>query len=453
MTTEYVLGVRFGYGHGPHTVPQSADTMIRSARAPDAIATRYPVVPFREAMKLERMRHAAQLAANKGDETAMARVSDLRKQLRAAPIKSMRAAFARILDAKSPLRERLTWFWADHFTVAGRNIAQRAGSAGYVDEAIRPHVTGRFADMLKAVSQHPAMLAYLDQHVSIGPDSAVGQRRNRGLNENYARELLELHTLGVDGAYTQQDVRAAAELLTGLTLTKSRDFAFRSAIAQPGPETVLGTTYGTDAAAQLSDIEGFLDDLARDPQTIDHLATKLAVHFVSDDPPAELTRDIAATWRDTDGDLAAVTSTLVNHKLAQRHQPDKVKTPITFMASVMLALGLRGADIAALRLRDVSRRFGAPLQTMGQPFLGAPGPDGWSEDPADWITPQGLAARIGWATWAVKTWGQDIADPRAFLARTLPTADGGALRFAVGGAETRADALTLVLASPEFNRS
>ena len=453
MLTGHVLRTRFGYGFGPRAAPVTPDALITAATGPDPVAARYPVLSFPQAMALELRRHDAHLAAKTGDADAKAEVATLRDALRAAPVQGVQAAFARILDSDAPLRERLTWFWADHFTVSGRNIAQVAGTAGYVDEAIRPHVMGRFADMLKAVGQHPAMLAYLDQHASAGPRSRHGQRTGRGLNENYARELLELHTLGVGSAYTQGDVRETAELLTGLSLNKSRGFAFRNNMAEPGPETILGETYGSDAAAQLHDITGFLDDLARHPTTVRHLVNKLVVHFVSSDPPPPLVDDLIDTWQATDGDLAAVTETLVRHPLAQTEPLHKVKAPMTFMASVMLALGLRGADIAQLEPRDVRRIIAGPLSRMGQPFLRAPGPDGWSEDAADWITPQGLAARIGWAVWSVRLWGQGVDDPLAFLDRTLPGRADGTLRFAVGGAETRADALTLVLASPAFNRS
>ena len=453
MLTGHVLRTRFGYGFGPQAAPVTPDALIGAAAGPDLVAARYPVVSFADAMALESRRHKAHLAAQKGNAEAKTEVAALRTTLRATPLQGVRAAFARILDSDAPLRERLTWFWADHFTVSGRNISQAAGTAGYVDEAIRPHVMGRFADMLKAVGQHPAMLAYLDQHASVGPRSPHGQRTGRGLNENFARELLELHTLGVGDAYTQVDVRETAELLTGLSLNKSRGFAFRNNMAEPGPETVLGETYGSDADAQLEDVTGFLDDLARHPVTVRHLATKLVVHFVSSDPPPSLVDDLIDIWGATDGDLAAVTAALVRHPLAQTEPLHKVKAPMTFMASVMLALGLRGTDIAQLEQRDVRRILAGPLSRMGQPFLRAPGPDGWSEDAADWITPQGLAARIGWAVWSVRLWGQGVDDPLAFLDRTLPGRADGTLRFAVAGAETRADALTLVLASPAFNRS
>ena len=192
------LHIRFGYGLGPHVAGTESGAFlspVTDAGVEDAGVRAYPVLSFRGAMALEFRRQAAHGAARTGDQAAQARAAALRAEIRAAPTRAMGAAFARILNADAPLRERLTWFWADHFTVVGRNEAQRAGTAGYVDEAIRPHIGGRFANMLKAVCRHPAMLAYLDQHVSFGPDSSLGKRGKRGLNENFARELIELHTL------------------------------------------------------------------------------------------------------------------------------------------------------------------------------------------------------------------------------------------------------------------
>ena len=301
--------------------------------------------------------------------------------------------------------------------------------------------------------RHPAMLAYLDQHVSFGPDSSLGKRGKRGLNENFARELIELHTLGVGGSYTQRDVREAAELLTGLTLNKARAFAFNPAMAQPGAESVLGVSYGSDAVASLSDIEAFLEDLARHPQTLRHVTTKLAAHFVDDDAPSALVADLEATWRDTDGDLAAVTTALVTHPLSRSLPPRKIKPPMIFMASVLLALGLRGGAVGAWTRSDLVRFLESPLKAMGQPFLWPTGPDGWPEDGASWITPQGLSARINWSGWMVRLWGQQIEDPRRFLEATLHGRAGADLRSAVSAAETRPDALMLIFASPDFNRN
>ena len=224
-------------------------------------------------------------------------------------------------------------------------------------------------------------------------------------------------------------------------------------MAQPGAEAVLGASYGSDAVASLSDIEAFLEDLARHPQTLRHVTTKLAAHFVDDDAPSALVADLEATWRDTDGDLAAVTTALVTHPLSRSLPPRKIKPPMIFMASVLLALGLRGGAVGAWTRSDLVRFLESPLKAMGQPFLWPTGPDGWPEDGASWITPQGLSARINWSGWMVRLWGQQIEDPRRFLEATLHGRAGADLRSAVSAAETRPDALMLIFASPDFNRN
>jgi uncharacterized protein (DUF1800 family) len=176
-------------------------------------------------------------------------------------------------------QERLAFFWGDHFTARGKVSVMKRATSPYVESAIRPHVAGYFSDMLKAVIAQPVMLQYLDQKTSVGPESVAGKKKENGLNENFARELLELHTLGVGGPYSQADVTELAELLTGLTYSQDGVFGFRGEFAQPGAETVLGQSYGGGTAA-LSDVHAALDDLARHPATARHLAQKMAVHFV-----------------------------------------------------------------------------------------------------------------------------------------------------------------------------
>jgi uncharacterized protein (DUF1800 family) len=447
-----MLHIRFGYGIGPNVEPVTAEALLAAAAGPDRAAVRYPVLAFSEAMTLEAVRQAAHGPAMKQVSEAVVRMERARNAIRRSPNEALAAALARILDGDAPLRERLTWFWADHFTTVARNEAQRAGSAGYVDEAIRPFVMGRFADMLKAVIRHPAMLLYLDQSVSVGPDSGVGQGLGRGLNENLAREMMELHTLGVGDSYTQTDVREAAELLTGLTIDRSRAFVFRPALAQPGPERVLGKDYGSQGPARLEDIDALLEDLAIHPTTARHLAHKLAVHFFAEDPPPALVRDLEVAFLESRGDLGQVTATLVRHPAMRSDAFHKIKPPMDFIASTLLALGLRGADMVAMARDELSQTIAGPMKDMGQPFLWASGPDGWPEAADDWVTPQGLARRIGWAVWTARLRGQEIADPRDFLERTLPGIAGEPLRFAVSAAETREDGIALVLASPEFNR-
>jgi uncharacterized protein (DUF1800 family) len=321
--------------------------------------------------------------------------------------------------------------------------------ATLIDEAIRPHVTGRFADMLGAVITHPGMLIYLNQAASFGPGSRKGQTRGKGLNENLARELLELHTLGVGASYSQTDVRELAELLTGLTVSPDQGFVFDPGRAEPGPETVLGVAY---SGKGLAPVLQALDDLAARPETAAHIARKMVVHFVADDPDPALVAAVEAAWRDSGGDLLAVARALVTHPLAAKAGAEKARQPFDFMVAALRALGIRPSEIIQADAKTVKRLLLDPLAAMGQPFHQAPGPDGWPERASDWITPQGLAARIDWAMNAPERLVRPLPDPRAFLTQALGTRAGDRLTWAVGAAESARDGVGLVLASPEFNQ-
>jgi uncharacterized protein (DUF1800 family) len=308
-------------------------------------------------------------------------------------------------------------------------------------------VTGRFADMLRAVITHPAMLIYLNQDASYGPSSPVGQRLKKGLNENLARELLELHTLGVAAGYSQVDVRELAELLTGLSVTPD-GFAFDQRRVEPGPETVLGTTYPGHG---LEPILQALDDLAARPETAAHIAGKLAVHFVSDAPDPALVAALAGVFRDTDGDLRAVATALVAYPVAA-DLGSKARQPFDFMVAALRSLGVAPQLVLDMEPKVFNRLIRVPLKAMGQPLHQAPGPNGWPEAAADWITPQGLAARIDWAMQAPQRLQRPLPNPRAFLAVALGSRAGEKLVWAVSAAESARDGVGLVLASPEFNR-
>ena len=427
------FAIRFGYG-----LPASA---ARPLEGPDHAAEIWPGVSLTELGSVASAYRAARKAK---DEAA---IKETQRAIDALALRGAKAIFARAVGSPDPFRERLVAFWADHFTVTPKNRTERALPAVLVDEAIRPHVTGRFADMLRAVTTHPAMLIYLDQDASFGPGSPKGKRQKKGLNENLARELIELHTLGVGAGYTQADVRELAELLTGLATSAQGMFVFDNKRAEPGAETVLGVTYAGKGEAPILQA---LDDLAARPETATHLARKLAVHFVADDPDEDLVADLEARFRDTKGDLAAVAQALIAHPAAATGV--KVRQPFDFLVASLRALGVGPDVILGLDLRPFRRMILDPLQAMGQPFQQAPGPDGWPEREADWITPQGLAARIDWAMQAPERLVRPMPDPRAFLTAALGTRAGEKLVWAVGAAESARDGVGLVLASPEFNR-
>ncbi|MCG6111716.1 MAG: DUF1800 domain-containing protein [Paracoccus sp.] len=326
--------------------------------------------------------------------------------------------------------------------------------ASLVQEAIRPHLAGRFADMMVAAETHPAMLRYLDQARSLGPNS-IEARTNpdkpAGANENMAREMIELHSLGVGGAYEQGDVEQLALLLTGLTYNPRQPGVFRPARAEPGAETVLGDSYG-GGKARIDDIRAVIEALATHPDTARHLARKLAVHFVADDPPAALIERLSGVFRDTGGDLGAMNLALAEASELRDSFRTKMRQPFEFLVASLRALGLDGAGVRALSGRDRQALLMQPLAAMGQPWAAPPGPDGWPEPAAAWASPQGLAMRITWAMTHPATLSRPLPDARAFLRTTLGDTASEALAWAVPRAESQAEGVALVLASSDFNR-
>jgi uncharacterized protein (DUF1800 family) len=440
---------RFGYGLPlPEGAPVAPHAMLAALAAPDQMAQRFAIPGYDWVHG-----HVADVARNKqaarSDAALQARLDGVVQGMQAAGLMALRATLARALDAPDGFRERLVAFWADHFTVGAGGREDAITPYAFVEDAIRPHLTGRFADMLVAVVRHPGMLRYLDQTRSVGPNSRRASRRGGGLNENLARELLELHTLGVGAAYTQTDVRHLALLLTGLTYDDRRGFAYDDRMAEPGPKTVLGQTYAGPGEAAIA---AFLHDLAQRPDTARHIAGKLAVHFLSDTPDAGVVEAMASAWTASGGDLMQVYAALLRHPAAQTGPAAKARQPWDFLIAAFRALGLRGPDLMGwsdARLRNVVI---LPLRAMGQAWKSPPGPDGWDEAIETWITPQGLAERISWAM----RWPAEIAaplpDPQVFAQTVLGDRAAPATLWACERAENRAEGVGIVLASPEFNR-
>lgn len=356
--------------------------------------------------------------------------------------------------------ERWALFWANAVTVSAVKFASGAFVGQYEREAIRPHVFGRFEDLVLAAEQHPAMLLYLDQARSVGPDSLAGARRNAGLNENLAREMMELHTVGADGGYTQADVTELARALTGWSIPTARDqrqtarprarlaaaqaqpaangFVFRPNVHEPGDRTVMGKTY---PAAGLAQGQAILRDLARHPSTARRLSRRLAAHFVADDPPPALVARLEDAWTRSGGDLAQVARALAEAPETWTPQPAKIKTPYDFVVSTHRALGTRPQRIQPLR---------QALLDMGQPPFAAPSPEGWPDAAADWAGPDALVKRLNWSRTAADM--AQAADPSAVAASALGPRLGERTRLAVARAESRPEALTLLFMSPEFQR-
>ncbi|WP_420327384.1 DUF1800 domain-containing protein [Mameliella sp.] len=457
MFDPVLADIRFGCGRSPRiAAPSSVRELLAGLTAPDRMAHIFPIMSFdafsrdmvASAHALGRIRHLTR--GTEAEELAIDQIRRLKRNARKMQAEWLVTHVTRRVNSQTPLRERLESFWADHFTTRGKtNVLAEAGSP-YVESAIRPHLAGRFDELLIAAVTHPMMLHYLDQHASAGPNSpqALKYPGKKGMNENLAREVLELHTLGVDGPYTQTDVRELAELLTGLAFTTEGGTEFRRPLAEPGPETVLGKSYGGDHPARLKDIHDALRDLARHPATARHVAGKLAVHFVADAPDADLLRAMETAWLDTDGDLMAVYRAMLGHPAAWDPRPGNAKQPLDFIASACRAL-----DIPQYIL---GKRFGIallqPMRLMGQVWQTPPGPDGLPEADDAWLTPQGLAARLQWGFTIPQALLGALPDPRDFVETALGSRVPAEVRFAASAAETRADGIGVVLASPAFQR-
>jgi uncharacterized protein (DUF1800 family) len=349
------------------------------------------------------------------------------------------------MTSSEPLRERLVAFWSNHFTVSVQRPLLFGLAGAFEREAIRPHVFGRFRDMLHASTRHPAMQLYLDQVRSTGPNSLMGVRSGRGLNENLAREILELHTLGVIGGYTQQDVSEFARVLTGWSIAQPEEgepgrFYFRAAMHEPGAKTILGRTISEDGANEGAKV---LDMLARHPATARHVAEKLVRHFVADRPPSMLVAQVEESFKRSDGDLLVVTRTLLTSAEAWSAPLAKIKTPYELVVAALRAIG---SDA----IPDPQRLLGA-LRVLGQPIFGAPSPAGWPDTVDAWLTPEALMRRAEWAMAFAKRVEASVRPPTFFEASFGDDAPRD-LRRLMQRAASSADAIALVLASAEFQR-
>ena len=444
-----ISAIRFGYGLDPvGGLPSRPEDMVASVAVPDEAELRYPVAAGEARLRVLDRREELRLrkAGKTGDVERI--VSQRRQDLHALREADVLAAFQRAVETRSPFRERLVEFWTDHFAVPREDPGSGALQTDYVEAAIRPHVAGSFHDLLTAATLHPAMVRFLNQRESYGPNSEQGRRRKKGLNENLARELLELHTLGVRGSYTQRDGRELAELLTGVTADYD-GFRYDPRRAEPGQETVLSKRYGRDAT--IEPVKDVLEDLALHPETARHLSRKLIVHFLGGTPSEDWVEAMSMAYLSSGGQLLPLYAALLSDERAWSSTFTQVKRPFEFVVSAARGVGLSGMDLAALEQRDFKARFFRSGIPMGQPFRNPLGPDGWSEAPEAWITPAFLAARIKWAHAFVKTLQLEV-DPRDFVELVLGDAASPLLKFAAANAERRSEGLVVVLASPEFNR-
>jgi uncharacterized protein (DUF1800 family) len=354
-----------------------------------------------------------------------------------------------------PFLERITQFWSNHFAISVDKAIVLGVAGSYEREAIRPHVLGSFAQLLLAVERHPAMLLYLDNYRSVGPDSRLAGRAQErtgkalGINENLAREIMELHTLGVDGGYSQSDVTAFARVITGWSIGAAGnglagggvpgEFFFRTNIHEPGSQTVIGRRYGQAGQGQG---ESVLLDLAANPATARHIATQLARHFIADDPPPDSVARLAKVFGKTGGDLPAVYRALIAEEAAWSQPLSKFKTPNDYVISAWRALDLPIEDA-----RQVPPIFAG----LGQRVWSPNSPAGWPDRSADWDGASALMQRLRWADQIGQRFGASV-NAGQLAPQILGRSLAENTRVALGRAASAAQAVTLLLAAPEFMR-
>jgi len=380
-------------------------------------------------------------AAGQGDRQAR---QQARRRLVEIAGGEARAALTERATSDRPFVERLVAFWSNHLCVSASAkvlVAPMAGS--YERDVIRPYVLGRFEEMVLASAKHPAMLVYLDNFQSIGPGSRAAtrarRRLQRGLNENYARELLELHTLGVNGGYTQADVLELAKILTGWTIGGldggPLGFTFDPQRHEPGARTVLGTKYADEGVEQG---ERAIRDFCRHPATATFVATKLVAHFVADDSPAAAVERIAAVFRKTNGDLREVSRALIDLPEAWSAETRKFRTPQDWLVAVLRAFGATSPDFRLLNA----------LRQLRHPLWSPQAPKGFGDTTQEWADPDSLLNRAELARTIVRrAVRQDAGD----LASVIEIPPGDPLRSVLADrAIPTADRLALAIASPLF---
>lgn len=387
---------------------------------------------FWQGVEIKRVRRAAQLAARDGRAPAEMPVTG-----NEIADREMEARMRLAVAVGLPLHERLVAHWTNHFTVGNGTFFE----GDLERKAIRPHLFGRFEDMLRACTTHPAMLDYLDNTRSFGPNSVAGRRRSRGLNENLARELLELHTLGADGGYTQQDVIEVARILTGWT-AQPREGAqppfFAEAQHEPGPKTVLGRRY---PEAGPDELHALLRDLAAHPSTARHVSRRLVRHFLGETASADVLETVSRAYLGSGGDLGVVTRALIVHPESWSLPARKLRPP----SELVFAVGrMLGGLPPAIRPRVSAR-------AMGQPWNGATSPAGWPEGDNDWASPDAVKTRLDWALLLAGRLPAGL-DAREVADRQFGDALSGETRRALQRAASRGQALALLLMSPEIQR-
>ena len=355
--------------------------------------------------------------------------------------------------------ERLVVFWANHFSMTVNKSETQRGTIGQWErDVVRRHVLGKFVNMLRGTIQHPAMIGYLDNEDSIGPRSPTGQDWGVGYNENLAREVMELHTVGSSGGYTEADVTAFAKILTGWSYVRGWEadggynggtpqnrgrFIYRPDWHEPGPIRLMGKVYAPTGQRQA---EQALDDLAAHPETAEHIAFKLIRHFITDQPTPAMVNVLKQKFLQTGGDLKAVSLALLDLPQAWALPLRKLRTPYEMTVAQYRALGVRYQP-------DDTWAFSELLYALNQMAWESPSPEGYSDDTPTWLNPDAMRIRLDIAQFSSWYYVPNNNRNVVALANSL---FGAALspqtRNRITNAEYNNAALTILFSSPEFQR-
>lgn len=447
MTSEHRLAInKFGYGCKAQTTSNSnsayeqwLDSQLTLPRATSALSSSAAIAAEYQFRQLKK-----QLKDDSDNPSIQQQIKAVRQQINHNLKTYINDNIASVVRDESGIRWRLLDFFSNHFSITANNRLMKALAPSFETEAIAPNVLGSFDALLQAVVKHPAMLIYLNNERSIGDNSVLGKRRKKfGINENLAREVLELHTLGVDGPYQQQDVSELAKALTGWSITGSKQsqhgFEFKSNSHEPGSRTLLGKTF---AAGGQSQAQAMLSYLASHAKTAEYICQKLVTHFVSDTPNQSLIEQMLVSWRQTNGNLKAVMLTMMSSGLVSDADL-KYKTPRDFVLSA-----LRAADI------DKTKRLNPlfSLRELGQLPFNAGVPAGYEDTRSHWLSPSGILNRADWSVQFAALWQGKVQDLNLLLAQLFASPLSELSENSVLRAESKKQALTLLLMSPEFQQ-
>ncbi|MCU4677144.1 DUF1800 domain-containing protein [Catenovulum sp. 2E275] len=388
-------------------------------------------------------KNAASQADNNAMQAGELSSDKIRKKINQAAKQTTLASLQQIITQPESFQSRLLDFFSNHFSVSANNIITKALAPTLEREAIAPNLVGQFSDLLLAVIMHPAMLVYLNNEKSIGPDSKVGKKRSeKGLNENLAREILELHTLGVNAGYSQQDVRELAMAITGWTVThpykdktEHIGFIYKDQHHQPGARFILGKSY---PQVKLEQGKQILIDLAEHPATAKHISFKLARHFIADEPDPALVSAMSQSWIQSKGNLAFVLTAMIEHPASWQPKLQKLKTPRDFVISACRACNQTGTQ---------KPDSFETLKILGQMPFSAGSPAGFGDTAAFWNGSEALLAKIEWADRFSRLLKNESLE---LIKQTLGRQLSANSEKLINQAESKQQAIALFLMSPEF---